>query len=85
MIVVVSALCCLFLSGVAAQKMTVTGTVNDTHGIVTDDGTAFDAAGGEKGDEVVDLIGTRVKVTGDVEEGDGDKTITVITYEVLGE
>ena len=76
-----------FLSGAALSGDTVTivGTVNDYYQIVTDDGEIFDVAEGEKGDELIDLVNQRLKVTGEVDEHDGGKYITVTSYEILGD
>lgn len=61
---------------ISADPTTIMGTVNDDYQIVTDD---------EKGDEVVKLVGKKVKVEGTVEESEGMKIITVTAYEVLGD
>jgi hypothetical protein len=75
-----------FLSGtaIAGETMTITGTVNEDYQIVSDNGQIYEVADTEKGVEVVDLVGKKVKVTGTVEEEDGEKVITIISYEVIG-
>lgn len=72
-----------FLSGTAisGKTMTITGTVNENYQIVADDGQTYEVADTEKGDEVVDLVGKKVKVTGTVEES----LITITSYEVIEE
>ena len=74
-----------FLSGTAisGKTMTITGTVNDNYQIVADDGQVYEVADTEKGVEVVDLVGKKVKVTGTVEESDEGKVITITSYEVI--
>jgi len=76
-----------FITGVAisGERVTITGTVNDNYQIVTDDGNIYEVEGNEKGDELVDLVDKKVKVTGTVEESDGEKIINITSYEVLGE
>ena len=76
-----------FLSGTAisGKTMTITGTVNDNYQIVADDGQVYEVADTEKGDEVVDLVGKKVKVTGTVEESDGEKIITITSLAVIEE
>jgi hypothetical protein len=76
-----------FLSGTAIpeKSMTITGTVNENYQIVADDGQIYEVADTEKGAEVVDLVGKKVKVTGMVEESNGEKVITITSYEVIGE
>jgi len=76
-----------FLSGTAisGETMTITGTVNEDHQIVADDGQIYEVADTEKGEEVTDLVGKKVKATGTAEESDGKKVITITSYEVIGE
>jgi len=76
-----------FLSGTAisGETMTITGTVNDNYQIVADDNQVYDVVDNEKGAEVVDLVGKKVKVTGTIEEEDGKKVITVTSHEIIGE
>jgi hypothetical protein len=68
---------------IAAGEMTITGTVNKDHQIVTDDGKAYDLAQSEQGTQVRELVGKKVKVTGAVEESKGKMTINVTGYELL--
>jgi hypothetical protein len=63
--------------------MTITGTVNENSQIVTDDGKVYDVVDSEKGDEVVELVDAKVKVTGTVEEDEGQMMISITNYEVL--
>ena len=74
-----------FLSGAAyaADKETITGTVNVDNQIVTADGTVFEVSDTDTGDEVVDLIGQKVKVTGTIEELEKTKIITITDYEII--
>jgi hypothetical protein len=76
-----------FLAGptIAAERRIITGTINDDYQVVTDDNQVYDVADNEKGDEMLELIGKKVKVTGMVEESEGDKIITVMNYEVMEE
>jgi hypothetical protein len=75
-----------FLSGSAfsLETVTIAGTVNEDYQIVADNGQIYQVADTEKGDEVIDLVGKKVKVTGTVEESDGEKVITITSYEVIG-
>ncbi len=75
----------MFLStNVLAEEITIKGEVNDNYQIVTEDGQIYEVAGNDKGDEVVlNNIGKIVTITGTIEESDdGEKIITVISYEV---
>ena len=78
----------IFLStNVLAEEITIRGRVNDKYQIVSEDGPIYEVAESEKGDEVVlQNIGKIVKISGTIEESDeGDKIITVISYEVEAE
>jgi hypothetical protein len=76
-----------FISAVAisGERVTITGTVNENYQIVVDDGDVYEVEETEKGHEVVELVGKKVKVTGTVEEIEDMKLITIISYEVIGE
>jgi hypothetical protein len=75
----------VFLSGIAFSEevKTITGKVNDSYQIVADDGRIYEIGITEKGDEVVELIDKRVKVTGIIEESEGEKIINITSYEVI--
>lgn len=75
----------VFLSGIAFSEevKTITGKVNDSYQIVADDGRVYEIGITEKGDEVVDLFDKRVKVTGTLEESEGERIINITSYEVL--
>ena len=78
----------VFLSSpVIAEPTTVTivGEVNDQYQIVTKDGTVYEIADTETGDEVLKLIGSVVEVTGQVEEEDGVKIIDVKSFKAKEE
>ena len=76
-----------FLSGpaISADSVTIVGIMNDSYQIVTDNDQVYEIAEGEKGDELIEFVDKRVKVTGTVEEDDGAKLITVTSYEVIEE
>jgi len=70
---------------VAAEDVTITGTVNEGYQIVDDSGTVYDVAESEKGNDVVELIGKKVEVMGTVVDDDGTKVITIVSYKVIEE
>ena len=76
-----------FLSGpvISADSVTIVGTINEDGQIVAGDDKVYEVGDNEKGDELVKLVGKKVKVTGTVEEDDGKKVITVTSYEVIEE
>jgi predicted NodU family carbamoyl transferase len=67
---------------IATETTTVTivGEVNDQYQIVTKDGTIYEIADTETGDQVLQFIGSVVEVTGQVEEDDGVKIIDVKSF-----
>ena len=76
-----------FVSGpaISADSVTILGIVNSSYQIVTDNDQVYHIAEGEKGDEVIELVGKKVKVAGMVEEVDEGKIIVVTSYEVIEE
>ena len=69
----------------ASTSATIVGTVSSDYTIVTDDEQVYEIGEGEKGDAVTELVGKKVRVTGEVAESDGTKIITVAAYEVIEE
>ena len=78
----------MFLStNVLGEEITIKGEVNDNYQIIAEDGQIYEVADTDKGNEVIfQNIGKIVKISGTIEESDeGDKIITVISYEVEAE
>lgn len=79
------------LSGNAAEEedtgskevtMSITGTVNDTYQIVTDQGVAYEIGVTDAGDELVMYPGRKATAHGKVEENDDQKIIYVDSYKL---
>jgi hypothetical protein len=71
---------------ISADKVTISGTINDYYGIETDDGEVYEIGDSEQGDELIGHVGARVEVTGTVEEDeDGVKVITVTSFVLIEE
>jgi len=72
---------------VIAEPTTVTivGEVNDQYQIVTKDGTIYEIADTEMGEEVLKFIGMVVEITGDVTEEDGVKVLNVKSFKAKEE
>ena len=69
-----------------STSTTIVGEVNDQYQIVTKDGTIYEIADTELGDEVLKFIGAVVEVTGDViDEENGVKVIDVKSFKVKEE
>ncbi len=83
--VLMAILCAMFITvpAIADAPATVTGEVTETNEIVADDGTAYTIASTEKGEELSAMVGEVVKVTGTVEEAEGEKIITVTNFSVI--
>jgi len=75
-----------FLSGpaISLEAVTIMGTVTDGY-LLTDNDQVYYIGEGEKGDEVTQLVGKKVKLEGMVEEIDEDKIIVVTSYEIIEE
>lgn len=66
-------------------SVTIVGEVNDQYQIVAKDGTIYEIADTELGNEVLKHIGEVVEVTGDVEEEDGVKVLDVKSFQTKEE
>jgi len=69
----------------AEETTTIAGTVSNLHQIVGDDGKVYQIGEGIVGAELGRLVGTKVKVTGGIEEAEGEKILTVKSYEMIGQ
>lgn len=84
-ILAVLVLTLMLATPVLAAEVTLIGKVNDRYQIETDQGDVYEVADTDMGNELSELIGQKVKVTGTVSEEEGVKTITVAAYTVLEE
>ncbi len=69
----------------AGTVMTVNGTITDDYLLVDDNGQIYIVTESDKGDELLENVGRRVAVTGDVEDGDDGPVIDVKGFKVLSE
>ena len=81
----IAMICLLSGNAISAGVVTITGTVHPGYQIIADDGQVYNIAENDKGYEVSRNIGEKVKVTGTVEEDEGENFITVTSYEVIEE
>ncbi|MGD9107478.1 MAG: hypothetical protein PVJ50_11475 [Desulfobacterales bacterium] len=87
-IAVLLAFSVFFSSPVIAAEptmVTIVGEVNDQYQIVAKDGTIYEIADTEKGNEVLQFIGSVIEVTGQVEEEDGVKILDVQSFKAKDE
>jgi hypothetical protein len=68
---------------VFANEITITGTINDSYQIVSDNGTVYEVADNDMGDDLLNHVGKTVEVTGVVIEEEGVKIINVKSYKLL--
>ena len=52
---------------------------------MTDNDQVYEIGENKKGDELFELVGKKVKVTGTIKEEDGTKVITVNSYKAIEE
>lgn len=69
----------------AGNTVTIVGTVNADYQIVDDNGTVYETADNENGDEVAQFVGRKVKVTGNLMDADGTPIISIALFEVIDE
>ena len=73
-----------FSSWADDKTISVTGEINDTYQLVSEDGKRYEIADNEKGNILVeDFVDQKVKITGTVDDQGGVLTITVIAFEAL--
>jgi hypothetical protein len=70
-------------SPVFADEITITGTINDTDQIVAVNGTVYEVADTDMGNDLLNHVGKTVEVIGEVVEEEGAKVINVKSYKVL--
>ncbi|MDH4204335.1 MAG: hypothetical protein OEV45_02295 [Desulfobacteraceae bacterium] len=68
---------------VSAGEITITGMINDTYQIVADNGTVYEVADTDMGNDLLNNVGKTVEVMGEVVEEEGVKVINVKSYKIL--
>jgi len=68
---------------VFADEITITGTINDTYQIVAENGTVYEVADTDMGNDLLNHVGSTVEVIGEVVEEEGVKVINVKSYKIL--
>ncbi|MCJ7538725.1 MAG: hypothetical protein WBC36_15930 [Desulfobacterales bacterium] len=68
---------------VFADEITITGMINDTYQIVADNGTVYEVADTDMGNDLLNYVGKTVEVIGAVVEEEGVKVINVKSYKIL--
>jgi hypothetical protein len=77
----------VFLSGtaIAGAEVSISGVINEDGQLVDNDGMAYDIAESEEGDQVMEMVGSKVTVKGTVMESEGTKIITISSFKVIEE
>ena len=71
-------------AAIAAESMTIVGTINDDGVLVDEGGEIYMLGEDDKAGEVIENPGQKVAVKGTVaESSDGTKTITIESYTVM--
>jgi len=70
---------------VGDKAISIVGEVNDDFQVITDNDQVFEIMTDDKGKELIGHAGARVKVTGEIVEEGGDRSLKVLSYEVLEE
>jgi hypothetical protein len=68
---------------VAANSVTIVGTVNDDYTLVDDEGEIYFIAESEYGDQLAENVGVRASVIGIVEEDDNGPVIHIHSYKII--
>ena len=68
---------------IGEKTVTIVGTINADYRIVADDGQVYEIEDNEKGGELIELVGKKVKVMAVVGEYKGMKIIFITSYEVI--
>jgi len=75
----------VFLSGIAiaGAEVSISGVINEDGQLVDDDGMAYDIAESEEGDQIMEMVGSKVTVKGTVMEAEGTKIITISSFKII--
>jgi hypothetical protein len=75
----------VFLSGIAiaGSEVSLSGVINEDGQLVDDDGMAYDIAESEEGDQIMEMVGSKVTVKGTVMEAEGTKIITISSFKII--
>ena len=73
------------VSGIAigGDEVSITGTINEDGQLVDESGNAHDIADTEQGIEVMEMTGKKVSVKGTVMEEEGEKVISITSFQVI--
>jgi hypothetical protein len=70
---------------VAPEESVIVGTIMENNQIVDQDGQSYVIKQVKEGDNILELVGKKVQIKGTVLEADGQKTIEMVSYELVEE
>ena len=68
---------------VGAAEVTVVGVVTDNYQVVTDEGTVYDVADTDTGNEMLNHVSRKVEVVGEISGDEEVKVLSVSSFVVL--
>ena len=68
---------------IAAEQQTIIGEINEDGQFLTKDGKIYDLGESDTSQEVAEMNGKKVTITGNVSESEGTMIIDVVDYEVM--
>ena len=66
-----------------ADEQTIFGTINKQYQITAQDGTVYKVAEADRDPELLQGVGKKIEVVGDVTKENGAKTITIIDFSII--
>ncbi len=75
----------LSATALAGKVMTVNGTITEDYLLVDDNGEIYIVTESDKGDQLLENVGQRVSVTGEVEDSDEGPVMNVQGFKVISE
>lgn len=77
----------VFIPGIVlgGSTISIVAEVSDDSQVITDDDQVFEIVTDDKGKELLGHAGERVRLTGEIVEEGADRSIKVLSYEVLEE
>jgi len=70
---------------IPAEESVIVGTIMQDNQIVDQDGQSYVIKQIKEGDDLIELVGKKVQIKGTVLEADGQKTIEMVSYELIEE
>ena len=69
----------------AGPEVSISGVISEDGQLVDNDGTAYDIADNDEGNEIMEMVGSKVTVKATVMEADGTKILTISSFRIIEE